>query len=99
MIETSTDRLVMLNDFGQDAIYTHNNESVTIKGILDLEFEEIDVGGSIPFAMQRPRFHCRTSDISAATNGDTLEIDGVTYIIRVLMPDGTGMTQIQLEQQ
>lgn len=98
MIETAADRLIILGDFGQSAVYTHDGVSNTIIGIFDQEFEAVDIGASVPFAMQRPRFHCRTADIADAQNGDTLEIDGETYAIRVVMPDGTGMSEIQLER-
>lgn len=98
-VETADDRLILLNDFGFDVTYTHNGQSSVIKGILDNEFEEVELGGSVPFAVQRPRLHCRTSDVSDAVNGDTMQIEGITYYIRVVMPDGTGMTEIQLEKQ
>jgi len=98
-VESANDRLIMLNDFGVDAAYTHAGNTVTIKGILDNEFEEVELGGSVPFALQKPRFHCRTSDVSDAINGDSLVIEGITYYIRVVMPDGTGMTEIQLEKE
>jgi hypothetical protein len=97
-VETADDRAILLNDFGVDATYTHNGDSSEIKGILDNEFEEVEIGGSVPFAMQRPRFHCRTNDVIDAVNGDTLVIGGITYYVRVVMPDGTGMTEIQLEK-
>ena len=98
-VETADDRLILLNDFGFDVTYTHNGQSSAIKGILDNEFEEVELGGSVPFAVQKPRLHCRTSDVSDAVNGDTMEIKGITYYVRVVMPDGTGMTEIQLEKQ
>lgn len=98
-VETADDRLILLNDFGFDVTYTHNGQSSAIKGILDNEFEEVELGGSVPFAVQKPRLHCRTIDVSDAVNGDTMQIEGITYYIRVVMPDGTGMTEIQLEKQ
>jgi len=99
MVETADDRLFMLQDFGSDIAYTSNGNTVTIKGILDNEFEEVELGGSVPFALQKPRLHCRTSDVINAANGDTMIIEGVTYYVRVVMPDGTGMTEIQLEKE
>jgi hypothetical protein len=98
-VETADDRLFMLQDFGFDVAYTNNGNTTTIKGILDNEFEEVELGGSVPFALQKPRLHCRTSDVVNAANGDTMVIEGVTYYVRVIMPDGTGMTEIQLEKE
>jgi hypothetical protein len=99
MIETAEDRLVMLSDFGVTATYTHEGNASEIKGIFDNEYEAVDVGGSVPFAMEQPRFYCRTSDVPNVIDGDTLQINSVTYIVRVIMPDGTGITELQLEKQ
>ena len=99
MIETAADRLLMLSDFGVDADYTHDGDTSTIKGILDKEYQSVDAGGGVAFAMEQPRFHVRTSDAPNAVDGDTIVIGGVNYIIRIVMPDGTGMTELQLENQ
>jgi hypothetical protein len=98
-VETATDRLILLSDFGIDAEYTHNGSTSNLKGILDKEYEAVDAGGGVPFAMEQPRFHIRTQDAPNATDGDTLVIEGVTYAVRVVMPDGQGMTELQLENQ
>lgn len=99
MIETPEDRLLMLTDFGVDAEYTHDGVTTTIKGILDKEYQAVDAGGGVAFAMEQPRFHIRTSDAPNAVDGDSLVISGTNYLIRVVMPDGTGMTELQLENQ
>lgn len=99
-VETSADRLIMLNDFGVNVTYTVQNGSpVTIKGIFDNQFIEVDSGGSVGFAVQEPRLHCRTEDVPNATEGDTFVVSGVTYLSRVVQDDGTGMTLMQLERQ
>ena len=98
-VETAADRLVMLTDFGIEVAYTHDGNTTNITGIFDKEYEAVDSGGGVAFAMEQPRFHVRTQDAPNATDGDTLVISGVTYIIRVVMPDGQGMTELQLENQ
>lgn len=98
MIETSLDRLTILSDFGVNAIYTRNSVESTVKGIFDSDYEAVTAGGGVPFAMEQPRFHCRTQDVPNASDGDLLEIDGRDFVIRVVMPDGTGMTELQLEK-
>lgn len=99
MVETSADRLAMLNDFGVNVTYTRDRISTTIKCIFDNQFIEVDAGGSVGFAVQEPRLHCRTEDVPNATEGDTFVVSGVTYLSRVVQDDGTGMTLIQLERQ
>jgi hypothetical protein len=101
-VETDTERAIFfgIDDFGTAATYTPSGGSgVTINGIFEKDFEAIDVGGSVAFAATSPTFHCRTSDVSTAAEGDTLAIGSDNYIIRVVMDDGTGLTMLQLEAQ
>lgn len=98
-VETADDRALLLADFGETATFTPSGGAgVSVTGILDNDYEAVDAGGSVSFAVTRPRFVCRSSDIPAAADGDTLTIGGVAYTIRVVMPDGTGMTELMLEK-
>ena len=100
MVETAADRLAMLIDFGVDITYTRQGGSAaTIKGIFDNDYNEVDAGGMVGFAIQQPRLVCRTSDLSLASEGDTFVISGTTYLSRVIQDDGTGMTNVVLERQ
>jgi hypothetical protein len=96
-IETAGDRAIFvgINDFGTSATY----KAGTISGIFDNDFVEVDAGGGVPFAMQQPRFLCRTADVTTAVEDDTLVIATVTYKIKVRQDDGTGMTNLILERQ
>ena len=99
-VETSEFRSIMLADFGIDSAYTPvGGGTVTVKGIFDNDYQAYDAGGSVSFAVQVPRFFCQTSSMPAAQEGDQIVVGGVTYIIRVAMPDGTGMTELALEKQ
>lgn len=100
-VESADDRAIFLSvdDFGVSAIFTHNRVASTISGIFDNDFVEVDAGGGVPFAMQQPRFLARTSDVSTAVEDDTLVISNATYKIKVVQPDGTGMTNLILEKQ
>jgi hypothetical protein len=100
-VESADDRAIFLSvdDFGVSATFTRGVTVRTISGIFDNDFVEVDAGGVIPFAMQQPRFLARTSDVSAAVEDDTLVISGTTYKIKVVQPDGTGMTNLILEKQ
>mgnify|MGYP000032377136 FL=1 len=99
-VETAADRALMLADFGVDAIFdTPDTSHKTIKGVFDNDYEAVNAGGTMDFAITRPRFYCRSSDVLDVEEGDDLEIEKVSYKIRVVMPDGTGMTELMLEKQ
>lgn len=100
-VETDIERAVFFDagDFGTAATFTPvGGQSVTVRGIFDNGQEEVDAGGGVPFSVTSPYFHTRSSDIAGAAEGDTLEIDGVVFTIRVVEPDGTGLTRLNLEK-
>ena len=51
------------------------------------------------FAVEQPRLAVKTSDVANAAEGDSVVISGVNYIVRVVMNDGTGLTDLALEKQ
>ncbi|HLB00905.1 MAG TPA: hypothetical protein VJO14_05935 [Bacteroidota bacterium] len=53
---------------------------------------EQGIGTSAPTAL------CKTADVPAAAEGDTLTIDGMTYRILEVQPDGTGITLLILSK-
>tara|TARA_Y100000401_G_scaffold8953_1_gene6139 strand:- start:10029 stop:10343 length:315 start_codon:yes stop_codon:yes gene_type:complete len=88
------------DDFAVSATYTVQGGSAsTIKGVFDKEFIEIDTDGGVDVASNDPRFTCKTSDVTNASNGDTIVIDSVTYKVRIAEADGTGITILVLEKQ
>ena len=98
MVETATDRSLLLADFGEAATWTPSGGSAaTLTALLSKEHEEVDTGGAVSIVMSHPRVTCRTADVSTAAEGDTFAIGGVTYTVRVVMTDGPGMTQLVLE--
>ena len=100
--ESSTDlsNFFDTDDFAVEATYTvQGGSAATIKGVFDKDFIEVDAGGEVELASTDPRFFCKTSDVSSASNGDTIVIDSVTYKTRVVEPNGTGVTVMVLEKQ
>jgi hypothetical protein len=100
-VESADDRAIFVNvdDFGVAATYTPSGGSAsTVNGIFDNDFVEVDAGGGVAVALQQPRFHCRTADVSSAAEGDALVVGGVNYTIRIVQDDGTGMTMLVLEK-
>ena len=98
-VETDSDRLEMLADFGVDATYTPDGGSAsTVHGIFDNQWQGTDVGADVDVSTQLPRFLVREVDFPNVQEGDALTVGGVDYIIQVPMPDGTGMVELALEE-
>ena len=102
-VESASDRSYMLNvsDFGTTATYTLvAGGSSSIIGIFDNEFFEADPQGNVAYASAQPRFLVQTSTLpSGADYGDSVVINSTTYKVRIIQPDGTGMTTLVLEKQ
>lgn len=85
-------------DFGSEAAYLSadsDDDPVTVKGIFDKAY--VDPTGLVEGAA--PVFQCAAADVPAAKHGDEIEIDGTTYKIRGVEPDGTGVVLLRLEEQ
>jgi len=99
MVETAADRLIMLNDFGVDCVYTPSGGSaVTIKTILLNDYYSVETG-SVAVEVNQPIAVIRTADAASIAHQDTMVIGGITYKVVNVRPDGTGISEIQLEQQ
>ena len=96
-VETDTERAIFVevDDFAVAATFGGG----TVNGIFDKEYLEVDGGGTVAFAINQPRFVCRTSDVSSAAEGDAITINATSYVIKVVQDDGTGMTTLVLEEQ
>lgn len=101
-VETAVEREIFVNvdDFGVSATITPvGGQASVVSGIFDNDFIEVDTGGNVGFALLQPRFLCRTANVSSVTEDATLVTGGVTYKVKVVKPDGTGMTELILEKQ
>ena len=98
-IETDTERAIYFDtdEFGTSATFTDVSAgtSSTVKGIFDKESVEQSVGEA-GIIEEVPVFTCQSSDVSDATFNDTFVIDTVTYYIKEIFPDGTGVTRFTL---
>lgn len=90
-VETDSDRLRYLADFGETVTKT---DSSTFTGILDAEEEEAETGGIRSVLI----LSARTSDCSGLDDGDAITVAGNTYAIRYRQDDGTGMTTLTLRK-
>lgn len=99
-VELAADREIFLADFGVTASFTPSGGAASdITVIFDNEYLDVDIGGAVAFATRQPKVLCRDGEISGIAEGDQMVISGATYIVRVVMPDGTGMTEVLLEAQ
>ena len=103
-VETDAFRSTMLSDFGQTVTLTPlSGSQSTFTAIFDAQHMFEEVGGSVAFSVQQPKLTCRTTDVNAVVEGDSvaLTVEGSykTYKVRASMPDGTGFTELQLEEQ
>lgn len=103
-VEVAADRSIFLADFGVSCtgkpIF---GQETTFTAIFDAQHALEDAGGFVAFSVDQPRLTCKSGDISTLQEGDTVivPVDGtnVDYTIRVVMPDGTGITELVLEKQ
>lgn len=87
--------------FGVEALLrpVSTGKTIRLPGIFDAVFTTVDAAGSVGFATTAPRFMCATDALpSGLTEGYRLVVDGTTYTVRVVEPDGTGMTALTLEK-
>lgn len=94
-VETMSDRLTMLSDFGVDVKFGGR----TFKGIFDSPHNPIEIGGEVAFSIQESSVIVRTSDTNGIAQGSLLVVDGRRYLVTDVQPDGTGMTNLALEAQ
>lgn len=99
-IESAADRATFLADFGSEATWTlAGGGSSTLTGIVE------DAAGLMTgmvesgYVASGPSFLFRTADMPVGgAQGDTLVVDGVTWKIVSVLPDGTGISRATLER-
>ena len=101
-VETDTQRAIYFDtdDFGSSATLTDVSAgtSSTVKGIFDKDSQEIIGMSDVGLIEDVPTFHCVSTDVSSTVFDDTLLVNSVTYKIKKIEPDGTGMTKLTLSK-
>jgi hypothetical protein len=100
-LETASDLASFFDtdSHGSVATYTPSGGSASsINVIFNNEYILVDEG-EVGVNSTIPVITCRTSDVSSVAMNDTFVIDSVTYKSKIIRPDGTGVTEIQLEKQ
>lgn len=100
-VETATELAIFfgVDDFGTAATYTPvGGEAVTVNGIFDNPQASRNATDLLDITIPAPQFVCRTSDVVNAAEGDSLVVNSVSYIVRVVLTDGTGVSTLLLER-
>lgn len=101
MIESDADLLnfLVLDDFAETATYTPlGGAAATIQGIFDAPQASRNITEMMDVTIPAPQFVCRTVDVPNAADGDSISIRSVSYYIRVVINDGTGISTLLLEK-
>jgi hypothetical protein len=69
-------------------------DGVAVAGIFDNEYAD-----ALGLATRQPRFMLKSSDAASVTQASVLVVEGSTYRVRSIEPDGTGVTLLALELQ
>ncbi len=100
---------MMLEDFSaflsDFAVVCTLSNGVSIRGVFDNGAAGVSIRGvfdngaanSLNIIGSDPKLVCQSADVSTLTFGSTLSIQGVTYTVRQIMPDGFGITTLMLE--
>lgn len=100
-VESSADILDFfeLDDFADAATYTPIGGSAsTVLGIFDNPQASRNATDLIDVTIPAPQFVCRTVDVPNAADGDAIVIRSVSYLVRVSLNDGTGVSTLLLEK-
>lgn len=80
------------NEFARNGMLS----GVPVCGILDLAY--VSAGAGLGMSSTAPAFILPSSSVPASPVGQLLVVDGVTYAIALVEPDGTGVTTLTLER-
>lgn len=100
-VETATELAIFfdVDDFGTAATYTPvGGGAVTVNGIFDNPQASRNATDLLDITIPAPQFVCRTSDVANAAEGDSLVVNSVSYTVRVVLTDGTGVSTLLLER-
>ena len=102
-LDSDISLMIGVEDFGVAATLTPvGSSATTLKGFFDRALEEQETDGALPIIMRTPMFTCRSTDIvahAAAMDGALIVINSVSYFVREVTDDGTGVSELRLEKR
>ena len=99
MIDFDSDLLEMLktDEFASDvSMLAPINQ--TVVGIFDSEHLELSGDGTTEYSTYDPQVQIRTVDENGIVQTNTVQINGITYTVADIRPDGTGVTTLILNK-
>lgn len=100
-IESAADLLIFIqeDDFAVSAVYTPaGGAATTITGIFQDPQASRNLTERMDVSIPEVTFITRTVDIGGDAEGDNLVVSSVSYTIKAVVTDGTGMTTMMLEE-
>jgi len=99
VIDWDLDAFFGSDAFAQTAVYTRSGyPSVQIPVIFDSGYSITQEIGEPGIGVPSPQAMCKTADVGNASRGDTLVVNGTTYYVQEVRPDGTGVTTLILSR-
>lgn len=102
-LDSDLSLMIGVEDFGVAATLTPvGSSATTLKGFFDRALEEQETDGALPIIMRTPMFTCRSTDIvahAATMDGALIVINSVSYFVREVTDDGTGVSELRLEKR
>jgi len=89
-LEADLAGLMATRDFAEAVVVAGQ----TINAVFDNDYARVGV----LYATSDPVLTCRSADVSSVVRGAVVVARGVTYSVRDIQPDGTGVTVLQLER-
>ena len=87
-----------LDEFAVPVTWQSAAGSAQLPAIFDAEHLAVSGLGEVEVSSAAPQIVCRAADLPAdAAQGDTVTIDGTSYAVRDIRPDGTGVVTVMLE--
>jgi len=101
MLDQPTDNFFLTDEHATAAIFTETTSSkvTNVNVIFNNDFVGIEAGGTVVVESADPVLYYESSKISGISYGDTFEFNSLTYLVRGIEPDGTGVTLVRLEKQ
>jgi len=72
------------------------NGSLAVEGVFSKDYIDASGGSTVDFESSTPAFVCQAADVPAIARADTLLINGTTYSVTGIEPDGTGLVLLKL---
>lgn len=99
MMNFADDLDIFFSDFAVTATYTPAaGADKMVKVIFDAVYESVSMYDGVAVSSASPAAHCKSADVVGVKANDALAIDGSTYRIAEIQPDGTGMTTLILSR-